>query len=711
MSEFFGRKVEDVELYNRKIVFPRDLDLYKRNLTQIIREKYQARKYLYERTVEEVLSTRTSDDASSQLQVIDIESEVSRETEVPAKEITGEWIETKEQEVYDFIAKYPDQKAELFTDVADQLSAARDLWIAFCKGETGIDLLAEPGAGKTIVLGSFIKNFIEHGYIKKMGCISPWPILYVTAATVVEQTRNSLKHLFNIDVVNTVHVVNVELLRTSLGRLFVREQVIVKDGEEVVLFKWNPAMHPCLFVWDERQKLARQESTQTKIACAANRIADDYKVKVVQIGASATPYSRLCEMRHFAGATRRTFSFGLQDNIPITEDNFNVFCQSLLNGMTDDEGTAVKPEHFYPPAIKKAMEFFAPNIVRIGGINPKFKAVNSISKIKFWTKEEADEVNTALEEYAKKKAKIEGSELMSEGHKSIALLAQFTILRRACEHAKRFHFAKFMDDGWKAGKAPGLGLGFKQTITSVVRILIEHYDWSRDDISLIWGGSVETLSNNAKLSKKVKEVGLMDKLREAGITIDLDVLGIDTEQDFKEKTAEQLEFERTHRLLTQKPEERERERIRFQRQDSRGMIFTFKAGGTGLNAQHEPSYPKALPRIGLFSLVYSEKELLQGLGRFPRITSCSNTYQKICGYVNTIEMHVLDRVRMKLMCMAEVVKGGSKESWEDIIMGKYLSNDIYGGFGMDSGETDSDNERLGDSASDMHIFGGEEEEE
>jgi hypothetical protein len=722
MAQFFGYNVVDESIANRPITL-KDLDLYKRNLILIYEDKYKCRRFIeYKPPTKTEQTIQVNDRTVDVSEVSSIIDQITREDE---KNTNGE-CETKTIElerVHDtpivrdtsFNPKYKDQKATLFTDVADQLGAARDLWKNYEEGKWGQLLLAEPGAGKTIVLGSFIKNFIEQVLKpRKINYVCPYPVLYVTAAPVVAQTEYALKTLFNIDVINTCKVSNIEMLRSSMGRCFVRETVKVEGGKEIYEYTWLPFMRPILIIWDESQKLAREQSKQAKISFAANRILTDHAklengLPLVQIEASATPFSRLTEARHLACSTGESFQYGLQ-TIKITDRSWKTFANDFAAQFNNEDGTECSPEDYNRECIAAFAEKFSPYIVRIGGINPKFKAYNGITRITFKSTGEQLEVETAIEKYQERKRKIEGSD-MGAGQMGVALLAEFIILRRACEHAKRYHFADWINENWEKGLAPGCGFGFKQTITSVSRILIDDYGWSRDDISIIWGGSTEALSAKQKFAKKIKESGLEEKLKATGLTLEDIGINFDIDIDFKEKNEEQYAWEKAHRMLTQSKEERERERLRFQRQDSRCMLFTFKAGGTGLNAQHEPMFPRAKQRTGLFSLVYSEKELLQGLGRFPRITSCSDTSQTICGYKDTIEDHVLGRVVMKLKCMKEVIKSGARDSWEDLVTGKYKLNDIFNktsAYDDDEDDDESSDEKIGEQASEMFTFVGDD---
>jgi hypothetical protein len=59
-------------------------------------------------------------------------------------------------------------------------------------------------------------------------------------------------------------------------------------------------------------------------------------------------------------------------------------------------------------------------------------------------------------------------------------------------------------------------------------------------------------------------------------------------------------------------------------------------------------------------------ELVQGLGRVPRLTSLSDTPQTIVFFADTIEEEVARKVEVKLRCLKEVVQ--QKEQWTDVLV-------------------------------------------
>jgi hypothetical protein len=587
-------------------------------------------------------------------------SEASKEAVEEGQEsdtFTDEYASTRDF-ISSYQVKYPNQEATLLTQKeggCNQVRAAQQLWDNINhRGHKANLLLAQTGAGKTYILGSFIKNFIEQGLINTLFCYAPNPIFYVTKSSVVEQTKKALRDEFGVDVATKVRVVNIEYLRTQIGSNYVKREVQVILGQEHEVFVWNEWMMPCLIVWDECQILAREDSTQSKIAQAVNNVTK----RVIQIFASATPFSRVAEAKCFAVATGVSFHLGLGE-VTISNENWKSFACNVA--------APADPYEYVEAAVKRLTDKLEPYIVRIKGIKPKHRALNSVQRIYFKTPEEKKAYDDAWEEFQKKKAKIESDESISGSQAAFMLLAELTVFAKKAEFIRVPYLVDWVVQMWNEGYAPVLAVRFKQTQTAVYQKLVTEHGWTRDDVSMIWGGSTEAMSDKKKLAKKVKEnAAFIETMKQMGIDIKED-LGVDIE-DINEKTNEQIAFERAHNLLSQKPEERERERMRFQTQRSKLCIFNFKSGGVGLSLHHEAKHPNARQRVVLLTPVYSEKELVQALGRCPRITSISDTNQTMVYYANTIEEHVAARVVMKLKCLKQVVK--ARESWEAIITGK-----------------------------------------
>lgn len=629
MVSYFGIKSED----NRIVEIPKDLELFRDELIKKVEEKYDEKdtktKYDYPSKVDEISSER--------------DELVSRST---------------------FIPQYPDQTTKLLTQKeggCEQVNNTRILWDNLTqKDYRGQLLRAGTGAGKTYMLASFIKNFIEQGLCSRYGFCSPMPIMYVTKSSVVEQTETVLKYEFGIDIVNTVHVINIEQLRAKLGKVFISEETEVIFGEEHTRYKWHGAITPCLVIWDECQMLARTDhSIQAKIAQALNWVAEETGRHIFQIFASATPFSRVGEAGCFAVSTGTTFNLG-GGEVKVTNQNWKVFAQ-IIASPSD-------PYEYCEAAIKRFYDHLEPYIVQVKGIRPKFKAYNNVKPIHFKTAEEQEEYLAALNRYQEEKKRIESDETLSASQNRFVQAAQLTIFAQAAEFIRRYHLAEFIVKSYEAGYAPVLAVRFKKTQTAVFKILVQKYGWKKSDISMIWGGSTQTLSKKKKIAKKLaSNEAMMQMMEEMGIDEeDLRGAGIDI-KNIQEKTEEELKFERDYELMGQTLKKREQMRLAFQRGEAKCCIFNFKSGGVGLSLHHEKKYPNARPRTVLLTPVYSEKELIQGLGRCPRITSMSDTTQMMVYYVGTIEEAVAAKVVMKLKC-AKVVTGRG-ESWEDIITG------------------------------------------
>jgi hypothetical protein len=655
LHEHFGLKEYDnawdsIELLN----INKDTDLFVNKLKEKVRKEYEPKSQEIQHSINQVGPSGEGDRST-------------RGEDKVHEQISGGLFDTKEQDtrrneaVSIFNPKFRDQIATLTTQEShgcDQLGTAKFLFDQIQIEHTrGQQLIAAAGAGKTFVLGSVIKNFVEHGLIGA-DCLSPWPIIYVTKASVVEQTKTVLSEKFGLDTINTVNVINIEMLRASLLGVLIEEVFDIEFGEEVTRYRWRKGYRPRLIIWDESQVLAREESTQSKIA---NSLHDDEGYwETYEIDASATPWSRVIEAKHFAVSTKKELDLAGIGLVEVTNDNWPTVAKTIADPSLPDEHCTA--------AIKRFTDTFESHIVRIKNIRPKHKSFNSVTPITFSDELEAQEYFKAVERHNKRKARIEADESLTGGQRNMALLAEYTIFRKAAENCRRRYLAKWAVETWEEGFAPSIAFAFKQTGSSVIRILIEEYGWERDDISIIWGGATEALNAKKKLAKKIKgSSALQELLGELDINLE-DDLGIDLEEEI-EKTGEQLAFEKKYDLLIQKPKDRERERLKFQRQRSKLCMFSYKSGGVGLSLHHEGEYSHARPRRGKLTPVYSEKELVQGVGRLPRLTSVSDTYQDMCYYRGTIEEHVAERVKQKLRCLKEVVR--AHESWEHFITGDH----------------------------------------
>jgi len=173
------------------------------------------------------------------------------------------------------------------------------------KGHRANLLLSQTGSGKTYMLGAVMAAMKRTGYFEDYAGM--YPMLYVTKASIVNQTQKVLTECFGLDDLD-VMVTNVEQLRAMMGRIFLTEETIIVQGQEHIVFKWRVRPMPRLIVWDEAQILKNIDSTQSRIAQALNDVTElshgKEANKLRQVFASATPFMRLVETKVFAAATK-----------------------------------------------------------------------------------------------------------------------------------------------------------------------------------------------------------------------------------------------------------------------------------------------------------------------------------------------------------------------------------------------------------------------
>lgn len=530
-------------------------------------------------------------------------------------------------------------------------------------------LRAAVGTGKTYIVGRVAAYLKAIGYWKGK-TFSPWPMVYVTKASIVEQTKRVLKEQFGLCTATECVVINIEQLRAQFGELMVGTETIVQQGEEHIVWKWKPFVHPLIIFWDECQILKNTDSQQSEIAQAFNVINDP---PTIQIFFSATPFMRVCEAKCFAVATRLKSKFGIATTA-LTNDNWSQYAAHVAH--------PAEPEEYSPAAVERLMDSLNDYIVDVKGVRPQFNAFNNVQMIEFSTPEEAKFYHDAWARYEMMKQKIEGYEL-SGSQSRFLILAQFTIFRKAAELCRCEYFAAIMYQHMKDGKAPVLAVNFKGTIRRTVKILCEKYGVKRDDIALIWGGGKTQATKKQKAKKAITESAeVLEILRQSGIT--LDSLHLSDVEDYVDNDDGDND---KYRLGTQSLKQRQVEIDRFQSGKARFAMFTFKAGGVGLSLHHTDEMTKikaertrnnwavpetiaavpTRPRVCILAPTFSAIELVQGLGRCPRLTSLSDTVQTIVFYRGTIEERVAAIVSQKLRCLRKVVR--THESWESCIVG------------------------------------------
>lgn len=560
--------------------------------------------------------------------------------------------------------KLPGQTCNL---LPKQIEAAKYIFDSIVlDSKYGIQLIGATGVGKTFVMGSVFKNLFAINFFAGKS-VSPWPIVCITKASIVEKTKRELLKYFSIEHDNEVKVINIDQLRATFGEMYIKEETIVQHGEAHTVYTWKPNIHPCLFWWDENQVLKNDSSQQSRIGAAVNDIHLNYPkspAKIYQVFASATPWTRVAEGKCFALSTRKKIHIGLGES-ELTSKTWPSFSKTIA--------APADPYEYSPSAMERFVEFFDEYIHTMKNVYSKFHAKNSVQIIQFRTAEERSFYEKAMERYEREKAKLEG-----EGASFMCILTELLKFRQAAEYIRTEYIADWIHVNiTQHNTAPVVACCFKETINRICWWLHKKYNYSRADISIIWGGNTSLSKADKEKFRKAKQAEaaksnqeLMALLNSEGI--DLDMLGLNLSEAEKivvEKSPEELDFIRIFDLGTQNPKQRQREVDNFQYGKSKCCLFTFKAGGVGLSLHHEFPYTKQ--RTTILTPTYSAMELVQGMGRCPRVTSLSDTSQIVVFYAGTIEVHVAQKVSQKLKCLQKAVR--QREQWDSIILGEKYS--------------------------------------
>jgi len=338
------------------------------------------------------------------------------------------------------------------------------------------------------------------------------------------------------------------------------------------------------------------------------------------------------------------------------------------------------------PAMARFMEAMSEFVVDVKGVRPKYPARNRVEKISFATQAQRDQYALAWERYQREMELLRGQAKELGTFQQLVIMMKFN---QAAELIRHEEFSKRIVRINGEGKAAVLAVKFKETIGATVKDLIKTYNYKRSDISIIWGGMGGTFSADGKVKLKEKKLPLstfkclgpedLDMLKSLNIRLlifDGDDKNIVQEVELSQEMEEREKLNKaglksidsvdlaTMRLGNQSRSSRQSEIDAFQTGRTKVCIFTFKAGGVGLSLHHHDD--TCLQRESVIAPCYSAIELVQGLGRAPRLTSLSETVQTMLYYKGTIEEHVADKVSQKLRCLKEVVR--QRESWEDVIV-------------------------------------------
>lgn len=181
-----------------------------------------------------------------------------------------------------------------------EAAAAQIVRNLMVKGYRGQALSCRVGGGKTFILAAAIRELYERGWEPLTASVALYPLVYVTKASIVEQTERVLYKRFGLRTGHQVDVTNIEQFRAKFGSRFIKEDIVIVNGEEEIVLKWKPMAAPALIILDESQGVKNIDSKQSKIFQAYNDLEGDYHL----ICSSATLFTRVIESKVLAVATR-----------------------------------------------------------------------------------------------------------------------------------------------------------------------------------------------------------------------------------------------------------------------------------------------------------------------------------------------------------------------------------------------------------------------
>jgi hypothetical protein len=521
----------------------------------------------------------------------------------------------------------------------------------------------EGGEGKSVIGWALVNHWQKHGWFGHPIAKLPMNQAFFTTRASVEisMTRRGR----DCDITNlgkTVLVVSHTAWATKRWSHFFGEEEIDTYGQKVKQFVYR-VPPPAIIIIDECQDYKNADSNKSKKLEAIVRAG--VAAGSVFVFMSATPWVCINDTWLFCIATGRKY---LDETI--TCSSFPAFARAIAARAgckpSDNSGKAMaefRKEfndcHIIPPRDPK-----------------KFKAYNKVKLLEFENDRDREFYDETMERYYEELSRC------GRGDTSVSPMTAFTKLCMSEEWLKCPYFAKLIDSSIKNGRSAICGVRSQAALKEIVRVLVCDYGYTRDDISVIWGGSKiitkeflleqvgpDLFTNiGGYLTRLYKQPDTLTKKQKLGL------------QKYVKWAREQVSFKedddsqaRRHaelmqlRLNRQTLDERQNEMDAFQDGKTRICVFTLSAGGTGVDLDQQK--PHVLPRDGYFTICYWAEEFMQALYRAMRINTMSDVHQHILFFKDTlVANHTAPRLDAKIKAIRAGVTTGAELADETIAL-------------------------------------------
>lgn len=516
------------------------------------------------------------------------------------------------------------------------------------------------GSGKTVVADSMIDKFIAEGKHlpdKTFPFPLPYPVLWITVANAVEQTKRSLEDAgLGGYLDKVIHVISWSDLTTSLGLIRFVERIEEPDLFNPALppkvtFKWRLSAIPKFVILDEAHSIQNEDATRTQVIKALyeasksllNPLTNKPLIDTKYLFLTATPVEKVNDLRMFVCMTNLNFQ-----GTRITFENFNTLFANVI--------ALGQPNKVTKESTKRLWKVLRHRVVELPKAKWDHKAINMVKLYTFETDEDRNFYAASWERH------LERCRMLGKDGDAGAEYTSLMIFARDVEPIRARQIVREMHGNVQTGGTSVMAVRFVDTIIKAVFTLMDEFGVPADQIAVIYGGRrniqperIITEEDMVELFRCSQENGGLS--REQKKLIELNLAWQKDRLLFADKTpeAQAARYERMKALGLvgiQTKERRQKEIDKFQTGKAPYCFFTADSGGTGLSFEHADN--RTAQRTLWATPIYNGKQFVQVMGRCPRRVSISDSIQYICLMDGTIEsQHVAPILDNKLQSAGE----------------------------------------------------------